>query len=156
MTVLVIGIIIVIILFIMLVGVLGKNTTQLKREEKEDMVKQVYLYAVAFITLIMVIGGGVFSFMSLADYVSPHTYYETFDEYKNMRTNHPKIEGQQVTENLSEEELRAQYEEMIEQRIENSKQNALNSFVKSLGWIIIPLPVFLYFQRRISIERKEK
>jgi hypothetical protein len=68
-----------------------------------------------------------------------------------------KGEGENVEkEEISEEELRAKYDAMVEQQIENSKQFALNSFIKSLGWIIIPLPVFLFFQRRISREKKNR
>ncbi|MFC0472726.1 hypothetical protein ACFFHM_20135 [Halalkalibacter kiskunsagensis] len=118
------------------------------------MVKQVYQYAVAFITLVMVIGGGVFAFMSIADYVSPNTYVESFEDYKNMRGY--KGEGAVEKEEISEEELRALYDAMIVQQREQSKQYALNSFIKSLGWIIIPLPIFLFFQRRINREKKNR
>ncbi|MDE5414239.1 hypothetical protein [Alkalihalobacterium chitinilyticum] len=121
------------------------------------MIRQVYHYAVAFITLVMVIGGGVFSFMALADYVSPNAYVESFEDYKMMREYHPKFENSEVKrEELSEEELRRQYDVMVQQQMENNKQRALNSFVKSLGWIIIPLPIFVFFQRRINREKGNK
>jgi heme/copper-type cytochrome/quinol oxidase subunit 2 len=144
------------VLFIVVLFIVAKRgTNTLNEEERDDMVKQVYQYAVAFITLVMVIGGGIFAFMSVADYVSPNTYVESFEDYKNMRDY--KGEGGNVEkEEISEEELRAKYDAMVEQQIENSKQFALNSFIKSLGWIIIPLPVFLFFQRRISREKKNR
>ncbi|WP_236035118.1 hypothetical protein [Alkalihalobacterium elongatum] len=143
--------------FVLLLGVGGKQLYKLNNEEREDVIRQVYHYAVAFITLIMVIGGGVFAFMAVADYVSPNTYVESFEDYKNMRDYHPKYENSEVKrEELSEEELRRQYDLMVEQQIENNKQRALNSFVKSLGWIIIPLPIFVFFQRRISREKGYK
>jgi hypothetical protein len=38
---------------------------------------------------------------------------------------------------------------LLEQR-ESRIAKAKNSLVKSLGWIVIPLPVFIYFQRRLA------
>ncbi|WP_227935139.1 hypothetical protein [Alkalihalobacillus deserti] len=128
-------------------------TTKLNEEEREDMVKQMYQYAVAFITLIMVIGGGVFAFMSIADYISPNTYVESFEDYRSMREY--KSEDDNVTKEVSEEELRDRYDSMIQQQLDNSKQSALNSFIKSLGWILIPLPILIFFQRRINQDRKQ-
>lgn len=64
-----------------------------------------------------------------------------------------KIEGQQ-TVTLTEEQLRAEYEQLMEDERERQKENAKNQMIKSLGFIIIPLPIFLYFNkwRRKSIE----
>ncbi|ARK29584.1 hypothetical protein [Halalkalibacter krulwichiae] len=131
-----------------------QSTIKLTEEEREDMVKQVYQYAVAFITLIMVIGGGVFAFMSLADYVSPSPYLETFEEFKSMRE--MKSEEQMNENQLDEERLQRQYDAMVEQQIAGSKQRALNSFIKSLGWILIPLPIFIFFQRKINRDRRDR
>ncbi|WP_017754772.1 hypothetical protein [Calidifontibacillus oryziterrae] len=146
------------VLPLILIAFGARHVLNAEQEEREDMIKQVYQYAVAFITLIMVIGGGVFAFMSLADYVSPNTYIETFEEYKEMRTNYPtKFENEEKQPvQLSEEDLRKQYDAKVHQQIENSKQRALNSFIKSIGWIIIPFPVYIFFQRRINRDRKAK
>jgi len=35
-------------------------------------------------------------------------------------------------------------------------ERAKNSLVKSLGWIVVPLPVFIYFQRRLARENGQK
>jgi hypothetical protein len=140
-------------LFLLVVGV-KRATQNLNEEEREDMVKQVYQYAVAFITLIMVIGGGVFAFMSVADYVSPNMYMESFEDYKNMRDYKSEDGSEQNVK--SEEEWRRQYDIYVQQQIDNSKQNALNSLIKSLGWIVIPLPIFIIFQRRLSFGRRKE
>lgn len=151
-------VLIVAILPIILLALAARHVINTGQEEREDMIKQVYQYAVAFITLVMVIGGGVFAFMSVADYVSPNTYIETFEEYKDMRINsNPKFENQQpAKEVISEEDLQKQYEAKVHQEIERSKQRALNGFIKSLGWIIIPFPIYIFFQRRINRDRKSK
>ncbi|WP_332629459.1 hypothetical protein [Halalkalibacter flavus] len=114
------------------------------------MVKQVYHYAVAFITLIMVISGGVFAFMSVADYISPNIYIETFEDYKSMREHKNETDHEA---SISESDLIAQYDAMLKQKIEYQKQSALNGLIKSLGWIFIPLPIFVFFQRKINREK---
>jgi hypothetical protein len=42
---------------------------------------------------------------------------------------------------------------MVSAEKERQIMRAKNSLIKSLGWIIIPLPIFLFFQRRLA--RKE-
>lgn len=31
-----------------------------------------------------------------------------------------------------------------------AKERAVNSLIKSFGWIIVPLPIFLFFQARVK------
>lgn len=153
----------------MLLGVIGtialilflvlgaKRVISADQEEREDMIKQIYQYAVAFITLIMVIGGGVFAFMSAADYVSPNAYIQTYEEYKDMKINNLKYEKTQAEKvEYSEEELQKQYDAMVQQQIEFTKKRAVNGLIKSFGWIIIPFPIYVVFQRRINQDRKAK
>ncbi|HHW38422.1 MAG TPA: hypothetical protein GXX18_14480 [Bacillales bacterium] len=134
-----------------------KRVFNADQEEREEMIKQIYQYAVAFITLIMVIGGGVFAFMSAADFVSPNPYYQSFEEYKDMKINNYKYEKEQTEKvEYTEEELQRQYDAMVEQQIEYAKQRAVNGLIKSFGWIIIPFPIYVVFQRRINQTRKNK
>lgn len=49
----------------------------------------------------------------------------------------------------TEQELRAGYEDMIENDQAQAKSRAINTLIKSLGWIVIPLPIFIFYQRRI-------
>ncbi len=118
----------------------------LKNKEKggENMVRHLYTYLVLFATLMMVIGGGVSIFMAAADLVSPTGYYQSYTEYKQNSIN-GKIEGTKTE--ISEEELRSNYEIYIKEEKDRQKDRAVNQIIKSLGFIIIPLPVFLYFNR---------
>ncbi|WP_458415034.1 hypothetical protein ACNQFZ_09645 [Schinkia sp. CFF1] len=135
----------------------AKRVINADSEEREDMIKQIYQYAVAFITLIMVIGGGVFAFMSAADYLSPSAYVQTYEEYKDMKINNLKYEKEQTEKvNYSEEELQKQYDAMVQQQMEFTKQRAVNGLIKSFGWIIIPFPIYVVFQRRINRDRKAR
>lgn len=116
----------------------------------EDMIKNVYVYLVLFATLMMTIGGSVAIFMAAADIISPTAYYQSFEDYKRYGgMEKPTIEGQQA-EKLSDEELLANYNAMVTSEKDRQVQRAQNSIIKSLGWIVIPLPVFIYFQRRLA------
>ena len=118
----------------------------------EEMIKNVYVYLILFTTLMMVIGGSVAAFMAAADIVSPTAYYQTLEDYK-MRYEYDKpiVEGQQIEkEPLSEEELLTNYNAMVQSEKERQVQRAKNNLIKSFGWIVIPFPIFVFFQRRLS------
>lgn len=116
----------------------------------EDVIKNVYVYLVLFATLMMTIGGSVGMFMALADIVAPTAYYQSFEDYK-MRyegKEYPAPENNREIE-FTEEELREKYDVMVSSEKQRQVDRAKNALVKSLGWIIIPLPVFIYFQRKL-------
>ncbi|WP_442599615.1 hypothetical protein [Neobacillus sp. D3-1R] len=115
-----------------------------KHKEKggEKVIRHLYTYLVLFATLMMVIGGGISIFMGAADLISPPTYYQNYSDYKQMRID----QGETKTE-IKENELRADYNQMIQEEEERAIQSAKNQIIKSLGFIIIPLPIFLYFNR---------
>ncbi len=117
--------------------------TKIKSEEEgQDMLKNVYHYLVLFATLMMAIGGSIGVFMSVADLVSPAPYYQSFEEYRQW----DQPEGEKNAQVKSEEELRKAYDAMIELEEEQSKKRAINTLIKSFGWILIPLPIFIYFK----------
>lgn len=115
-----------------------------KEKGDETVIRHLYTYLVLFATLMMVIGGGISIFMATADLVNPPVHYETFSDYKRIAES-GKLDGKEV--NKSDEELRAEYEQMVEDSKLRSQENAKNQIIKSLGFIVIPLPVFLYFNR---------
>lgn len=129
---------VVVVIFIVAFAV--KN----KEQGGEKVVRHLYTYLVLFATLMMVIGGGVSIFMATADLVSPTGYYQSFTEYKQM-VNNGKIEGSKSE--LTEEELRSNYDVYVTEEKQRQKDRAVNQIIKSLGFIVIPLPVFLYFNR---------
>ena len=109
-------------------------------------IKNIYHYLVLFATLMMVIGGSIGAFMSIADLVSPAPYYQSFEEYRQMVV----MEKETDSPVPSDEELRRAYEAMVALEEEQAKQRAINGLIKSFGWIIIPFPFFLYFQRQLK------
>lgn len=128
---------VVIIIFVVVYA--AKN----KEQGGEKVIRYLYTYLVLFATLMMVIGGGISIFMAAADLVSPASYFQSYSDYKQMRTTE-KVDNSAV---LTEKELRSDYNQMVKDEKNRTQENAKNQIIKSLGFIIIPLPVFLYFNR---------
>lgn len=134
--------IVVVVLIVLIIA--GAKATQ--TNGGEEMIKTVYIYLVLFATLMMTIGGSVAAFMAAADIVSPTGYYQTFEEYKMYGNKAPVVEGQEDVV-LSEEEMLEKYNAIVTTEKARQGERAVNSLIKSLGWIVIPLPIFIYFQK---------
>ncbi|WP_226682505.1 hypothetical protein [Sutcliffiella horikoshii] len=117
------------------------------------MIRVVYYYVILFMTLMMTIGGSVAAFMAIADIVSPSSYYQTYYEYKEMKiANKTKYDesGKPISEpEINDDELLAEYNTVVSQEKERNKEMAWNTLIKSFGWIIIPLPIFIFYQRKV-------
>ncbi len=140
----IIGLIPLLLIVVILLIIGGTKSRQ--GEGGENMIKKVYVYLVLFATLMMAIGGSVAAFMAVADIIAPTSYHQSFEEYRQWgweKENGSKVE-------LSEDELRANYDAMVVAEKERALERAKNSLIKSFGWIIIPLPIFIYFQRRLN------
>ncbi len=138
-------ILIVPILIIAVIGLIVAGTRN-GSEGGEQVIKNVYIYLVLFATLMMVIGGSVAAFMATADLFAPAPYHQTFEDFKRWG-----VEKEVMEEDvkLSEEELRERYDSMVQSENERQSARAKNSLIKSFGWIVIPLPIFIYFQKRL-------
>ncbi len=127
-------------------------------EGGKRMIKTVYTYLILFATLMMTIGGSVAAFMAVADLVSPPGYYMSFEQYKlgsvGIKEPIPTNSTQPPAQNevKSEEQLQKDYQVLANEEKNRARERALNSLIKSFGWIVIPLPVFLYYQRRLRQE----
>lgn len=152
-----IGIVPIVLIVLILTSVIGvKKGSEVSLERGNEMIKTVYVYLILFATLMMTIGGTVAAFMAVADIVAPPSYYQSFEQYKMQ----PRYKGEYATppidrdqtQTLSDKELKAQYDQIVRDERASTQQRALNSLVKSFGWIVIPLPIFLYFQRKVKIQ----
>ncbi|MBS4211749.1 MULTISPECIES: hypothetical protein [Neobacillus] len=126
------------------------SVVKYKDKGGEAVIRHLYTYLVLFATLMMVIGGGISIFMAAADLISPPSYYQSYDDYKMMKES-GKIPNENG-EKLTEKELRANYEQAVEDQKNQTRGQAKNQIIKSLGFIIIPLPIFLYFN---SLRKKQ-
>ncbi|AGA69829.1 hypothetical protein Desdi_2405 [Desulfitobacterium dichloroeliminans LMG P-21439] len=132
------------------------NRSDNPSEQKDGgnaMIKTVYTYLILFATLMMTIGGSVAAFMAAADLVAPQSYYVSFEDYKQGKIYEKgETEPSLPAIEKSDEELKADYQRQVDEEKARSRERALNSLIKSFGWIVIPLPVFLYYQRRLRAE----
>lgn len=141
---------IVAVIFLIIAAVMGLKVNSVKGEGGDEMIKNVYVYVVLFATLMMTIGGSVGVFMAASDIISPAPYYQSFAEYRQYGGEmKPGVDGQGEIK-LTEEEMLARYNEMVTSETERSVARAKNSLIKSFGWIVIPFPVFIFFQRRMG------
>jgi hypothetical protein len=131
---------VVFIIFVIIAIVYGKKN---KEMGDKAVIRHLYTYLVLFATLMMVIGGGISIFMAAADLVSPPSYYQTFEDYKQIYQDE-KVPVEN-SEKLSDEQVRAKYEQAVEDEKNRTRERAKNQIIKSLGFIVIPLPIFLYF-----------
>lgn len=147
------------------------NATKTRTEKDGDvMLKNIYTYLILFATLMMTIGGSVAVFMGIADYIAPSTHIQSYDNYKESRIDNGVFDKgkialteeayqeimQGLKDNGLDEKIREDYEQMKQDKQTEAKADALRHIIKSLGWIVIPLPVFLYFQRRKNKETEQK
>lgn len=63
-----VGVLVTLLTLLLMIVLASSKKTQ---EERFHMIKMIYYYAVSFITLIMVIGGGIALFIALADVIAP-------------------------------------------------------------------------------------
>lgn len=120
------------------------------------MIAKIYIYLVSFATLMMVIGGGIGLFSAIANIVAPTNYYMSYSDY--VQTYHSTEENKDThnKETLSKEAIQLDYEQYMEKEKEVEKTRNINSLIHSFGWILIPLPIFFFMQRRIRVEKEEK
>lgn len=126
---------IIIIIFVIVYAVKNKEMGD------EAVIRHLYTYLVLFATLMMVIGGGISIFMAAADIISPPSYYQSYGDYKQIHED-GKVANEKT---LSEKELRVNYEQAVKDEKNRIRESAKNQLIKSLGFIVIPLPIFLYF-----------
>lgn len=140
------GVLLVVIIIVLIVAGVKDETDK----GGKDVIRNVYIYLVLFATLMMTIGGSVSAFMAVADIISPAPYYQTFEEYKLYGDEGKEKDTEDTDQSKTlEAELKSQYDEMVLREREMQINRAMNSLIKSFGWIIIPLPVFIYYQRRL-------
>ena len=145
------GVIFIVLLIIIIAIAAMATKVNIEREGGEgEMIKKVYVYLVLFATLMMVIGGSVSAFMAVSDIVAPAPYYQSFEEFSNWKVEKPSLDANVKPEKYTAEELDTMYEAMVKSEAERQQGRAYNTLVRSFGWIIIPLPVFIYFQKKLA------
>jgi len=138
--------IVCLVIFIVAALVSAKN-----QKGDEGMFRQLYVYLVLFATLMMTIGGGIGIFNGVADVVSPSPYINSYSDFKNMQTE-SNIDQEKPTKNdkvvkVDEKQLRSEYDQYVKDETDRAVKQAKNLIIKSFGFIVIPFPIFLFFNR---------
>lgn len=128
-------VIILIVVFVLLTSMKEEVLTMSK-------LRNVYLYLVSFVALMMILIGLIFTVQNITDVLFPTNYY-----YNSV-----PIEKSQ---GLTEEEKKANEEN---QRIsdQNQRTQSKKSVAKSVAVVLVALPTFAYHWRKIEKERKEQ
>lgn len=152
-----VGIVPLVLIVLIIASVIGvKKGREESLERGNEMIKTVYVYLILFATLMMTIGGTVAAFMAVADIVTPPPYHTSFEQYRmqpyQYKGEMPPSTPVAPAKTLSDTELRSQYDQLVIDERSISRQRAVNSLIKSFGWIVVPLPIFIYFQRRMKIQ----
>lgn len=107
-----------------------------------NKLRNIYLYLVSFVTLMMILGGLIFTVQNATDVLFPtNYYYETYPVDK--------------TGNLSDEEKKI-IEENQKRSEENRRTESKKSVAKSVAVVVVALPVFIYHWKKIEKEKKEQ
>lgn len=101
--------------------------------------RNVYLYLVSFVSLMMILIGLIFTVQSVTDVLFPTNYY--YDAI-------PK------SSDMTEDEKR-KYEEYQKRNEENMKTDNRKRVAKNTAVVLVGLPTFIYHWKKIEKEKKE-
>jgi hypothetical protein len=116
--------------------------TILTKEEGENSMskfRNLYLYLVSFVTLMMILGGIIFTVQNITDVVFPTNYFTEVMPYEKSA-------------NLSVEEKEA-YDENQKIIQENRRMDSKKNVVKSIAVVAVAFPTFVYHWRKIEKEK---
>lgn len=110
--------------------------------------KNIYIYLVSFVTLMMIVFGLITFFRNAMNYVYPtsYSYYQTLMdiEYEYLNTNRP------VPPVAELEKIREQRLELEKRSIQDNRINQMRNLISSLAVWLIPIPFYLYHWRRVK------
>ena len=104
--------------------------------------RNIYLYLVSFVSLMMILIGLIFTVQNITDAIFPtNYYYDAVPIDKNS--------------NMTEEEKKA-YQESQKINAQNQMLNSKKNVAKSVAVVLVALPTFAYHWKKIEKEKKEQ
>lgn len=104
--------------------------------------RNVYLYLVSFVSLMMILMGVIFTVQNITDVIFPTNYYYESPPAEKIGS-------------LSVEEQK-NYEENQKRQEENRNIESKKNVVKSIAVVIVALPTFAYHWRKIEKEKSDQ
>lgn len=135
---------VIIVILGVIVLIVGFALTATMKDEVFTMSKlrNVYLYLVSFVALMMILIGLIFTVQNITDVLFPTNYY-----YETV-----PIEKEKA---MSEEEKKS-YEESRRINEQNQRNQDKKDVAKSIAVVVVALPTFAYHWRKIEKEKKEQ
>lgn len=104
--------------------------------------RNVYLYLVSFVALMMILIGLIFTVQNITDVLFPTNYY-----YEPLPI--------EKSTGMTEKEIKA-YEENQKVNEQNQRMQSKKNVAKSVAVVLVALPTFAYHWRKIEKEKKEQ
>ncbi|HHW17902.1 MAG TPA: hypothetical protein GXX30_03240 [Firmicutes bacterium] len=116
---------------------------------KNWSLRQIYLYLVSFVSLMILLAGLISLVRGAADLAFPREYYEPgpADVYLRYR----EMQGQNK-EPIPEEVIKQQLEHEKLQARRNAVSASLSGLKQGLSYVLVGLPTWLYHWRKIQSE----
>lgn len=103
--------------------------------------RNVYLYLVSFVSLMMILFGVIFTVQNITDVIFPTNYYEM---PPIVKTGELSAEEQQI------------YVENQKRYEENRSMESKKNVAKSVAVVVVALPTFAYHWRKVEKEKNEQ
>ena len=117
--------------------------------EKLQLVKNIYVYALSGILLVICIVSLTNTLTSIPDILYPDSgYTQPFSEYKGQ---------QNVTDKRSPEQIELDWQKNIELQKRDAKMRAIKNVFKSAMWTVVSGGAYVLFRReRMKIDNHKK
>jgi len=129
------GVIILIVGFILITSMKEEVLTMSK-------LRNIYLYLVSFVALMMIIIGLIFTVQNITDVLFPTNYY-----YESVPI--------EKTGTMNDADKKV-YEDNQKRNEQNQKTQSKKNVAKSVAVVLVALPTFAYHWRKIEKEKKEQ
>ena len=135
---------IIVIAFIIIIFIVIFFLMASMKEEAFTMSKlrNVYLYLVSFVALMMILSGTIFTVQNVTDVLFPSNYYS-----------YPQPAPIEKAGTITAEDKKI-YEENQKIQEENQKNESKKNVAKSIAIVVVALPTFIYHWRKIEKEKK--
>jgi len=138
----------IVIIFIVIIIIVGFILITSMKEEVLTMSKlrNIYLYLVSFVALMMILIGLIFTVQNITDVLFPTNYYYEsvpIEKSGNMTDAETDADKKILDENQKRNE-------------QNQRTQSKKNVAKSVAVVIVALPTFAYHWRKIEKEKKEQ
>lgn len=109
--------------------------------------RNIYLYLVCFVSIILIIFGLIGFMNSLTDIFLPTEYYPSTVE---------RMAQYNKDMNISKSDFEAQVAKEIEQNKTNQKNNKIREIIRNLSIFLVAVPFYLYHWKKIESSHSQK